>query len=463
MKKLFCILTAVIFYLIPLAACGGKSAGGYVVPDYADDIRIDIGAYITPPKPLVSLERYKDIAAAGINFLNDTGGTIGVRGYTVNDALAAMDYAKEAGLKVFVDDYQVSLYNRGTTPGNWRADFSTNFPKYSVHEAYAGNFICDEPGAIEFGNLKTISDAFNLNAPAGKTTFINLYPSYANPAGGVGEGALGGSFDEYVENFMETVRPSVLSYDHYPLLRNDWDGGADMRPLYFSDMETVRHIAKKYGVPTHNFILSTEHLGYVFPTETDIRWQIAVNQAFGITSFSYFTYWLPTKGDDHTVPFSGYYNAPVNADGTKTALYDYIKAVNYEVLAWDHVYLRFDWQGTAAISGAGGEYAFSPLSHLKRANYPDGIEGVKSIASTGDVLCGIFKDADGNAGFMLTNATNPYDRKTVSVTVRFDGAYKGVQIFEKGVPQISGLDKNGGKTIELKAGEGKFLIPLKKA
>ena len=447
MKKIICAVSALILIVFSLTACGGGRE--YIIPEYPADIRMDIGACITPPKEFVTQESYNDIAAAGINIIEGTGGSIGFRGYTVDDALTALGYAYNAGLKVLVDDYRINLNNRGDGSVTWwRADFNTNFPHYSTHPAVIGNIICDEPNAEEFDILKTIYDAYKTHAPE-KIGFINLYPNYANPMGGIDGSVLGGTFEEYVENFMKTVGTCTLSYDHYPLIKNIYTGGVDLRGTYFTDMETVRHIAKKYSVPVHNYIQTTEHYIYPLMAERDLRWQIAVNQAFGISSFSHFTYWLPS--------LNGYYSAPVGLDGTKTVLYDRIKAVNSEVLAWSHVYLRYEWQGTAAIIND----PYGPLIFLEHADFSDGIEGIKSVTSTADALCGIFTDADGNKGFMLTNAVNPYNQKTASITVRFDNAYKGVMIFEKGVPNIVGLDKNNGVKVELESGEGRFLIPLK--
>ena len=450
MKKAASFLIAFIF-LFAFTACGGKRE--YIVPQYEDNIRIDIGACATPPKPFVTLERYKEVAATGINIIEGTGGTIGVWGYTADDALIALDFAKEAGLKVLVSDYQATMYNKT----NWRADFETNFPQYSTHEAYMGNHLCDEPIDEDLPDLKKLYKAYNAVAPQGKEGFMNLFPSAYS---------MDSDYPEYVRAFMDTVavendgRPFRLSYDNYCLMKNYSEGSTYLRDTFFTDMETVRYIAKEYGVPAHNYILSCEHHDYVFPSEAEVRWQVAVNYAYGLTSFSYFTYWQPWRNNVYDVPFERYYNAPVNIDGTKTALYGYITNVNKEVLNWDHVYLRYEWEGTAAINGKNGDL-YGLFFDLKYAAYPDGIAGIKNIASDEDVLCGIFRDAGGNKGFMLTNASNPCEKRTASVTVQFDREYKGAQVFEKGKPRVINLDSRGKAVIELEPGEGKFVIPLK--
>ena len=68
--------------------------------------------------------------------------------------------------------------------------------------------------------------------------FINVFPSYATAE------QLGApSYEEYVEQYLSTVKPRMISYDHYALLK-DHD-----RPDYFYNMEVIRAKALAHGVP----------------------------------------------------------------------------------------------------------------------------------------------------------------------------------------------------------------------
>ena len=71
-----------------------------------------------------------------------------------------------------------------------------------------------------------------------------------------------------------------------------------------------------------------------------------------------------------------------------------------------------------------------------------------------------FADADGNKGFMVTNASNPFDGITASYAVQFDKDYDGVLVCGKDGQEIYELDANWKITLELGPGEGNFLIPL---
>ena len=448
MKKLFCVLIVALFCVFPVAACGGGAE--FDVPEYPDNVRMDIGACFGPPvsdwhgcsPDVFNQERFNEMADAGFNMLQPDGWLDGTRGdgYNIARCMEMLGYAQNAGIGVLIGDENLSPYRYENIK------FSANFEQYIIHSAVLGNTLCDEPSPDEFEKLADLYAKYKERS--GKSGFINLYPSYYNIA------AVGGNYENYVESFMETVKPGMLSYDYYPLLKDvREDGSVKVRDSYFTDMEIIRHAAKKYGVPVHNYIQASEHSDYPVLTEAGFRWQIAVNQAFGITSFTYFTYWTPNV--------AGYDSALINLDGTVSEMYGRAKTANREALEWDHVYLRYEWRGTAAVGGANGD-PYGLFYGLRHADYEDGIEGIKSIASTEDVLCGMFKDADGNKGFMLTNATNPYDGKAASVTVRFDKEYKGAQVFEKGISRVINLDKSGKAVIKLEAGEGKFLIPLKK-
>lgn len=436
MKRFFILLLTLLF-CISGVSCAKDDR--FAIPQYEDDVRMMIGACFGPPKEFATQERYDEVAECGCNLV-DAGGTIGVNGYTVEEALACLDMIKNAGIYGLVDDYQIKYYNIT----NWRADCDTYFPQYKDHPAYFGNHLCDEPSPGQMEPLGTVYKTFKEHAPD-KRGFINLYPS------GAASVTANGAYENYINEYLDTVNPDHLSYDHYPLITNVWeDDQIDVRNTYFKDMEVQRYAAKEKGIPLHNYILSVKHLSYPILSEQAIRWQVAVNFAFGLSSYTYFTYWVP--------PVAGYSDALINPDGTRTPQYEFAKKVNREVLAWDHVYLRYEWQNTYAVPGADPWFGLSVLEHKAS----EGIAGISKISAAEDALCGAFEDSNGNRGYMLTNAANPYDEKTCTVTLNFDKEYRGAQIFEKGVPRIVTLGKNGETTVSLEPGEGKFIIPLKR-
>jgi hypothetical protein len=427
-------------------ALTGRSAGRYIIPKYSDDIRIDIGAFIQFDKRLVSRETYRDAAAAGFNVI---GIPVNIYNYSVENLLESMDYCGEAGIKVLVHDPHIH--------GD-KADPEKYLFHYRDHPAFYGNELRDEPNPPEFAALGVTYDAYK-KAASGKLGLINMLPI--------------SSFGRaYVADFYDTIRPDLLSYDHYPILavkRADDPEKTEikLRADYFENLGLVAWTAKQNNIPAHSYIQAIAHshavhqVTYPQPTETSLRWLIACNMTFGFSSFTYFTYWTPGSADPGMAGDGWYYHDGIIArDGRKTELYDFAKTVNQEALAWDHVYLRFKWQGIAPINGNHDVKNHMLETITDGRVYPDGIDGIKKIVSSEDTLCGIFTDGDGNRAYMITNAVNPYDQKTALVNITFDDVYKGLQVFEKGISRIVDLNEDGGAEFTLAPGEGKFLIPL---
>jgi hypothetical protein len=86
---------------------------------------------------------------------------------------------------------------------------------------------------------------------------------------------------------MDTVRPTLLSFDYYPF-RNDGD-----RPSYFDNLTVIRTESIRAGVPFLAIVQAMPHGPYRDPTEAELAWQVHHALAFGARGISYFTYWTP--------------------------------------------------------------------------------------------------------------------------------------------------------------------------
>lgn len=452
MKKILALLF-IFLSLSPLAACGGGGgAGDYIVPVYADDADkyLFIGAYDPylgrfGQADFNNPSHFADIAAAGFTVLCPLDDKVNFD-VIPESSYTTLERAHEAGLKVLVQDGAISL---SKDPSKWADPDDRNVHLYESHPAFIGNHMHDEPVPTLFPRLKKSVSIYKERLP-GKLCFINLFQ------GMVSTGVGAASFKSYLSDFLDITGADFLSYDHYPLLQS---GG--VRGDYLSDMETAAHVAKSRGVPLHNYLLSIPHTAfagiYRSPSEEDLRWQVACDLTYGLKGFTYFTY-----GSFDIYHNDSYGDALVSRYGNKTPLYYYAQKVNNEALAWDHVYLSYEWQNTAFLRGSKKRQSdiIDNLAYSIDAS-KEKPDGVKSLSSDEDILMGLFKDADGRRGYMLTNAVNPALKCAASVTVGFNG-YDGVQVYEKGVPKIYALEK-GKISLVLEPGEGKFMIPLKKA
>ena len=146
--------------------------------------RFAIGFWV-PPKATNNLpERYREIRDAHFNLV------IGTAGFTAEEQIRVCE---PLGLKVLVD----------------AEDASKPLPEGPACWGYS---LTDEPGTTAFPALASRVASLREQRP-GRLGYINLFPNYAAP-----EQLRATNYNEYLRRFIETVKPDVLSMDHYPLM-----------------------------------------------------------------------------------------------------------------------------------------------------------------------------------------------------------------------------------------------------
>lgn len=228
-----------------------------------------------PPLGQLTDARAAEIAAAGFDVIGAP--CEGMRSPAL--IRRALDVAARHGLTLMVSDPRFDLYD--PAPGDWPAPVSAAVADYAGHPGFAGYFLVDEPGADRFPDIAAVVAYLRLVDPA-HLAYVNLLPDYVSPL------AYGtGSYREYVERYMEEVRPALLSVDYYPFRASgDRDG-------FFTTLSLMREQALAAGVPWMLIIQAMPHGSYRDPSEAEMAWQIFHALAFGARGISYFTYWTP--------------------------------------------------------------------------------------------------------------------------------------------------------------------------
>ncbi len=206
-----------------------------------------------------------------------------------------------------------------------------------------GYYIMDEPSEKAFDDLGHVREILEKLDPS-KLAYVNLLPNYATL-----EGLGSESYQSHLENFIKTVRPQMLSYDHYhfqerrmALPSHEKTEGSENqtrittaeieeRAGFFDNIETMRDISKKTGIPFMIIILTVEHGVYRNVNEAEIRWEVFQSLAYGSAKISYFTYGLPEGLPESDESFWKYSNSIVNADGSPTRHYYEISRINQEL------------------------------------------------------------------------------------------------------------------------------------
>jgi hypothetical protein len=366
-------------------AAGGLMAvragsGAEVSPD-----RFLLSFWCAPPADHLSATTVKQIADAGFNVIfPPCSGAMDTAG---NRAL--LDLAHREGLKVLVSDARLStLPISSETAAAVARD-------YASHPALYGYFITDEPSAKGFAPLAASVKALRRADPH-HLAYINLFPNYAS------EVQLGAnSYEEYVDRFLKQVRPRLLSYDHYALMK----GGE--RVAMWSNLEVIREKAMAANTPFAAIVLSTPHNDYRDPTEADLRFEAWQALAYGARGLLYFTYWTP---DDLV---AGFRNGIIEKDGTPTAHYAQVQRVNREIAPVGEFLSRMVSMGVFhSDSRVPGTLSLWPGALVQKVVAP---------TESGGVVIGQFQDRDKN-GYVVVANRSPRAATTIELRVRPDMA-----------------------------------------
>ena len=156
--------------------------------------------------------------------------------------------------------------------------------QFKDRAAVWGYYLTDEPNTHAFENLgKTV--AWLREKDPTRLSFINLFPTYAN---GIQLGAR--TYEEYVEQFIDMVKPEMLSYDHYHF-RTSTDGDG-----YFNNLGIIRKWASRYNIPFNNIIqaIGTDAdnpegvTNWRYPTHGEHRWLVYSSLAYGAKGIVWF-------------------------------------------------------------------------------------------------------------------------------------------------------------------------------
>lgn len=421
--------------LIMAAGCLGGCAPQVTVIDpnsvreplYEDNKTLHIGAWIAPPPGYINDKTYKDLADSGINCI------YALYEGADSNAVMALQLAEKYGIKYLVRDWSLA--------GMESEDFDLlpeMLEPWTKYPAYAGHLIYDEPGANQFERLGLMKEAFDQVSDG--YFYVNLYPTYSSLSQRDGR-----DYREYITEYINKVKPEVFSYDHYPLMENV--DGTTVTEDYLLNLEIVSKACREAGIPFWNFI-QTMSFGRNNrqPDYDDLRWQAYTTLAFGGSGIQHFCYWSPA--DDGT----SFGEAMIDREGNKTPLYDAARYLNYELLAFDHIFLSYQAVGQMVFSQEP-----APL-HTYLEEPLESFAPIKSVEG-GPVLIGCFEDENGNQAIMVVNMTDPGRDQEITVKITFEDIL-ALNVYTAGRKARVGLEMSAIE-LTLESGEGKFIQLLK--
>ncbi|HET6298859.1 MAG TPA: hypothetical protein VFG33_36155 [Kribbella sp.] len=384
-----------------------------------------------PPHPYASTpQRFAEIAEAGFDFV--------ISGNYAGDGNIfqyQLDLARTAGLQMLIsDDIQIRNMARWFSISDNPADFLSITPAearefytrardaYGPYSSLAGFNFYDEPGPGWFGTLAKALAVSRELAPQ-LLPYVNLFPS-DDPA--------------YYRDFVDVVKPSLVSFDRYPLLS---EGREDVN--YFHNWAIVRDAALRGDVPAWVFIQTLAYNGHREPTAAELLWQVNISLAYGAKGIQYFTYWTPEAARGE-----GFGPALITVDGKRTARYAATKKIN---TTWLHQVGR---ELKPLVSES--------VVHANETPLPNGTIGftptdLVSGISGQPVVVGTFRSRDTTVKdrWLLVANRSHSTTTRATVTVNPDKVY-GVDVFTPISKKYAG-DRGSGVPVNLAPGAATLL------
>ena len=272
------------------------------------------------------------------------------------------------------------------------------------------------------------------------------------------------SYEKYVDDYIDIIRPDVMMFDIYPY--QDRDGVAN---VYFLNMQVVREASLKAGIPYWVFVQSWQGPNRRLPSESDLRMQLFSTLTFGYTGIAYF-------GFDTT-----HERAVLDVNGVPTRLYEPTVRANQEVmniagplryltstevrfikrthgsavpqglLAWDNFTTRDPHLKEIEIKAdshlppnTGSSTAPDPQVSGRRTIVPGVSPDFYVDAPYADGLIGNFVDDSGQRYFLVCNLWHSKDataaERQLAFTLKFDPTIKTLQRLSRLTGKVEKLD-----------------------
>ena len=353
-----------------------------------------------------NIQAYKD---AGFNILSGLYEKVPLYNAEVYKAL---EICEELQLTYFVCDntYRSSFESPQTnvpTKEYFMAEMSDDF--YFDSPAFGGIAVRDEPSIHCYDQMGSVNSALTELTGESKVMYTNLYPKGAN------QFQLGYStekspstweqYEQYVTDFITKVKPSILPYDCYTMLKPnshvvDVNGKNDVGN-YMRSLSLFNRYSKQYNVPFWVTVASHDHIY----TRKNIplkqtQWTVNTSLAYGAKGIQYYTYWNDGAGSSDMSSWAEDGNnrseGLVSPNGALTDNYYRIQKINKQIQLIDHVLMTAEHRG---IMQFGTQYV-----KLIAQDVLYGFGSLRDIQ--GDAFVGCFSHGANDVYYIVNNSVD---------------------------------------------------------
>jgi hypothetical protein len=225
-----------------------------------------------------------------------------------------LDVARRHGLRAYLHDRL--LRPETLDDPEAKAKLDALIKRVRKHPALYAYHLKDEPNASTFPALARLA-AYLCECDPNHLAYLNLFPTYANNKQLGTEGDTVTAYKEHLRQFVEIVKPALISYDHYHFgTKGDGD-------QYFLNLAIIRQAALDARLPFLNIVQACSWAPSMrIPNGDELRWLVYTSLAYGAQGISYYVYCHPKHN-----------GAMAYADGTPTELYRAARLLNREFVA----------------------------------------------------------------------------------------------------------------------------------
>jgi hypothetical protein len=227
----------------------------------------------------------------------------------------ALDACERLGLKAIV-------YDPDVTPHRWDLPFDAEqaakalpplIKQVNGHPAVFGYHLKDEPDGGQFARLAKSVELVREQAP-GKWPYINLPP-------GMGKG-----YDDYLDQYVSTCHPPILSYDNYPVGQ---DGNFSYG--FWANIAQVRSAGLRHNLPFWTIVLSSAHLTYGEPNPATLRLQAYGSLVYGARGICYYKFISRELPILDAPDLGDWRGGPLDQFGEKTQAWEWMRNMNRQI------------------------------------------------------------------------------------------------------------------------------------
>lgn len=361
---------------------------------------------------------------------------------------------------------------------------------YNHYKSFRGITIIDEPFTNQYGRKHWLlgrnrmedfaSKSILLNSRHSTLGYINLNPMGYGlwkgelPWETVGETmrayvtyreGLKQVYRDYLETYIQTCQPKVLSWDYYVFDKDAIRGCIRTSEEYFDNLSLIREKSLKYHIPFWAYVqagsnwnddqveMETGLNEQKHPTQGEMFWNINTSLAYGAKGIQYFPliqpYWFAyTKYGTWDYNRNGL----IGADGSRTCWYESARRANKWIRAIEKVLMHAMSKEILVV----GEIAQRETSISKVSN-----EELVDICAEFGAVVGVFM-YQGKSVYYVVNY-NTKNSQTITLRYQETQVYSGMLQTSDASSHVSNSFEGTGKEIifTLEAGSAAIILSEK--